>query len=206
MKKPIQKFSLILLFFVFYAHIPINAQVTSQFLNGKKWQLQNPIVPSNSELIYFIDQTNFDYTTKKLNSTAPDLKQNGTYSLSGNSLIMTMDNRNYIFTIVKLSDTKISLSTNGTRFIYARLGSIDDNYFVNFLNHVTYNPGDQTPVPDNVPQTPKQESCHTCHGTGDCIVCYGSGITSNPYTGKRSMCSACGGTGKCWHCFGTGKQ
>jgi len=52
---------------------------------------------------------------------------------------------------------------------------------------------------DNKPQL-----CYTCHGTGRCVVCGGSGIYSA--YGYSSACSACNGSGKCWHCYGSGKQ
>lgn len=52
--------------------------------------------------------------------------------------------------------------------------------------------------------TQSYELCYTCHGTGRCTVCKGSGIYSN--YGYSDTCSACNGTGKCWHCYGSGKQ
>ena len=65
----------------------------------------------------------------------------------------------------------------------------------------TYTPSDGS---YSSPKSTSYELCYTCHGTGRCEVCKGSGIYSN--YGHSSTCSACEGTGKCWHCYGSGKQ
>lgn len=44
--------------------------------------------------------------------------------------------------------------------------------------------------------------CVSCHGSGICPVCDGTGVYSN--YGQSSECSACGGTGVCSICGGSG--
>ena len=67
------------------------------------------------------------------------------------------------------------------------------------------NPFSTPVVTPSTPQTQKSEVCYTCHGTGSCNVCKGTGEYSL-YGNPSSPCSACGGTGKCWHCHGSRKQ
>ena len=49
---------------------------------------------------------------------------------------------------------------------------------------------------------PVVRSCTSCHGTGTCDFCYGSGIY-RAY-GEAVDCAGCGGTGRCSSCGGTG--
>lgn len=46
------------------------------------------------------------------------------------------------------------------------------------------------------------ESCPTCHGSGKCNYCFGTGSTRED--GKYEKCRICNGTGKCTVCGGSG--
>ena len=55
---------------------------------------------------------------------------------------------------------------------------------------------------DYVSPDTQRTLCVSCHGTGTCPVCDGTGVYSN--YGQSSVCSACGGTGVCSICGGSG--
>ena len=61
-------------------------------------------------------------------------------------------------------------------------------YTDNYTNNYTYT------------YEPAVQSCTSCHGTGTCDFCYGSG-TYRAY-GEAVDCAGCGGTGRCSSCGG----
>ena len=65
-----------------------------------------------------------------------------------------------------------------------------DTYTDTYTNNYTYT------------YEPAVQSCTSCHGTGTCDFCYGSG-TYRAY-GEAVTCAGCGGTGRCSSCGGTG--
>lgn len=68
----------------------------------------------------------------------------------------------------------------------------------NFQNDIFVN-GDELWAPDGGSST---TTCISCHGSGRCSLCNGTGTYTNPYTGKRSDCSC--DNGICSICDGQG--
>lgn len=69
-------------------------------------------------------------------------------------------------------------------------GSFQNDIFVD---------GDELWAPDSGSST---MTCISCHGSGRCTLCRGTGTYTNPYTGKRSDCSC--DNGICSICDGKG--
>lgn len=53
-------------------------------------------------------------------------------------------------------------------------------------------------------KSPVDHTCRTCHGTGVCQKCFGSGAIKNSNNFKLEKCMRCQGSGKCAVCYGTG--
>ena len=101
-------------------------------------------------------------------------------------------------------------------FVGAKIiGSADEHdnaYTQDYDNYDTDNDGENYIYPDiglydydeddfYVPED-KRTLCVSCHGSGTCPVCDGTGVYSN--YGQSSECSACDGTGVCSICDGSG--
>jgi len=85
-------------------------------------------------------------------------------------------------------------SDNGYTYDYDA-GSYDGNYVYPDLD--LYDTDDGYISPDT-----ERSTCVSCHGSGICPVCDGTGVYRN--YGQSSECSACDGTGVCSICDGSG--
>jgi hypothetical protein len=191
-----KKFILVLLIgFLF-----ITNSLLSQTLERTLWQLQNPDSPCSSESLFF--DYNYKCTYMVLNlATQQHATMNGTYSLSDDILTLNFPRKTFNFTLIKIRTNLINLYFNGSTMIFATCSSNEDHFMDKCLQSTNNN----SYTPSNTYQQPKQETCYTCHGTGTCVVCRGSGRTSY-YGGDSKTCTGCGGDGKCWHCHGSRLQ
>ncbi len=184
--------------------------VVTEFLYGV-WQLQNPITPTNSEVIDFSDD-NFSYSTESL--IAPPGTQaeidGGNYSLKKDKLILKIGDKKLKFEIIKLSENKFSLLIGENSLTFAKKFSQDDKFFTSYMkeaerlgyrnsnSHFRQVPFWQNPSRFRSPrQAPPANWCSQCGGTGVCHECLGLGKDE-----LNTPCDNCNGTGKCPNCKG----
>lgn len=188
--------------------------VTPNFLFGE-WQLQNPITPTNSEVIDFSDDS-FSYSTESLIAPpeTPAEIDGGDYSLKQDKLILKISDKKLKFKIIKLSENKFSLLIGENSLTFAKKFSQDDKFFVNYQkeagrlgyrnsnNHFGQIPFWQNPSRFRSPkQAPPVNWCSQCGGTGICHECLGLGKDE-----LNTPCDNCNGTGKCPICEGAGRK
>ena len=188
---------------IIFLGLLFSGSVFSQELSNCVWQLQNPTINVNSEMISF-KNGRFNYATMNL-STKEKTDQNGSYQILGNQMTLTFDgSQSFVFNITWITPSKMALTMNGNNLFYAKAGTIDDQFMKNLIfstNSGVYNSGyNESPSTT----TTEYKVCYTCLGTGSCKVCGGTGTYS--LLGYSNTCSACKGSGKCWHCGGSKKQ
>ncbi len=192
----------------------------SQSLENAMWQLQNPAVAMNSELIGFSENNQFTCTDRNLANNQQSCLQ-GTFQLSEDNLAITVNDKTIAYALTWITQNKIALSANGVTLVYAKACSPDDHFLQNCLNGISgysggsYNQNDNT---DNNIQ-PSKRKCGYCEGTGQCPYCNSLGQSkacvqnmygvtcSDPYCiAKNHRCKHCGGTHICQSCNGTGSK
>ena len=141
------------------------------------------------------------YTNSVYGSMTVTFSENAVYAVQGNMAVMfyfqsksngilNYYNQNYGTLLIAEYCLSYIMPNGQTVMFFANSGSGNSGTY----SSKTYSPN----------KIATYELCYTCHGTGRCTVCKGSGIYSN--YGYSDTCSACSGTGKCWHCYGSGKQ
>ena len=190
----------------------------------RAWQLQNPSIYSDSEVIGMRDDGGFLLTLMSMTTPGRVTVITGTYFLKGNRLTLKPTSRSgsaittmrgdkdiLVFDVVWINNDLAYFypcsydgtgwSSNGSILQMAMMNSSEDHYLYNYQNNAvpSYTPGGSSY--QNKPQT-----CYTCNGLLSCPVCKGTRRTLVNYGLPSSPCSACNATGKCWHCNGSGKQ
>lgn len=182
--------------FIIFLGLLFCGSVFSQELSNCVWQLQNPAVSVNSEMINF-KNGRFNYDTMNL-STKEKNNMTGSYQILGNQITLSFDgSKSFVFTVSWLTPNKMALSMNGNNLFYAKAGTSDDQFMKNLI--FSTNPGGNT-VPNtyNTPKSAAAQPCWPCSGTGHCNVCNGKGTIG------KNKCPDCFGSGVCKHCSGTG--
>lgn len=174
--------------------------VFSQIERGM-WQMQNPPQWNFNSILTF-KGGRVTNTMCDMNNVNDNRQAVGTYKLTGTTLVIVMNRVRYVYTLKWYSRNKIALCNSQATLVYSQSNSTDDKYLQNYLawNSLYGSPSNNSSAPA------KKELCYTCHGVGNCILCHGSGRSSNPYTGTTSVCTGCNGTGKCWRCNGGGYE
>lgn len=194
---------------VFIAMLSFASVSFAQSFTGTTWQLQNPSVMSNSEMLLFTSDSTFSYLVTDL-TTGKSTTERGMYEVSYNSLTLKFDDGSASFALTWLTNTKIKLSDENNYLVFAVILSADDYYMQNYTNYVI-NGSSSSGTYNNVSPgynsgSSRSQTCYTCYGTGRCKICSGTGRSPGIYGQPSSPCSACGSSGKCWHCYGSGKQ
>lgn len=193
---------IVFIFLLVLATVCCNNNLFAQSLeNGKIWQLQNPSIPANIEIIGFSNNKTFCYITNNFMS-GKKTDSEGTYKLLGNNLILNFKIKNGIssslaFTLTWINSDKITLTKGNNVLIFARIGSFENKYIQNMQNQIggtiTYGGTNG----QSAPQT--NNPCYPCNGTGQCLVCNGKGVIYG-----NVKCPSCLGSGRCKYCNGTG--
>lgn len=165
MKAKIIRIGFLLLFGTIICNSSAYSETWKEFLSNTSWQLQNPVVPSNSEIIGFGKDNKLTYSAMDY-STSEKTNLEGTYSLNGTSIVLRLGDQSAEFELEYISANKIILSNDQKELVLARLASAEDTFMFNYLNNQiyggTYNNSNST----NGTLQLKRTTCTHCNGTG----------------------------------------
>lgn len=166
-------------FIIFVLLLFSSDSLFSQSLICKEgWRIQNTKGNLTNEKLFFFENGVFKYYFKNMFEYWKDeIKEVGTYSISGNELNINSETLNLTCKITWVTENKCILHVPQVQNILARCHSDEDEFYRDHMK------------------------CGYCSGTGKCNGCHGKGTIE--MLGYSYRCSMCDKTGKCRWCKGT---
>lgn len=168
----------------------------AQSLDGRSFQLQNPIPQTNNAVYSFLNGKVFSLSSNHVVG-ALSTQLEGTYQEKGNKVTMQFQEKEQTYRATWLTPKKVYLTSGKKTLKLVECGTPEDLWFSQYLSVMGYN----RPLRGTVSAyQPSSHTCGACAGTGQCKVCGGTG---HGLDGSRP-CWACNSIGHCAACDGKG--